>query len=299
MEDETIAQDPCGLACIRKLPARIRVTNEGAEEVDESVAVEAAVKIVYNNEFYVSTSMSPREFNDYVVGSAFALGLIDCYEDIVSIDVSLDANPIEVHVAVREGLDLKTRSQTQSSTSGFKVVTGIEGSSSSGASSLSAPSASSAPSSAKHTEDLEQPLHTPRQLLKPQAIWKISESLLTLQGMHQITGATHAASFVDFDGAVCFIREDVGRHSAVDKLIGALLTNKVSPDEGFVFLSSRCALELVEKLLRYGIKIIATISAPTSAVIDLAIEKDITICAFARGKRFTIYTHPERLLLPK
>ena len=88
----------------------------------------------------------------------------------------------------------------------------------------------------------------------------------------------------------------IGRHNAVEKLVGQLVRNKVDPASGFAFLSSRCALELVNKLARYGIGVVATVSAPTSAVIDFALEANVTLCAFARRKRFTVYTHPEHIL---
>ena len=140
-------------------------------------------------------------------------------------------------------------------------------------------------------------LTQPAEKLKPAAIWHVSESLVSLQKLYAQTGATHAAVFANFNGEVEFLREDVGRHNVVDKLIGALMRAKVNPCTGFVFLSSRCALELVQKCARYGICIVATVSAPTSAVLDFAEREGITLCAFCRGKRFTIYTHPEHLCL--
>lgn len=123
----------------------------------------------------------------------------------------------------------------------------------------------------------------------------MSRGLLSRQGMHRATGATHAAVFADFEGRPVLMREDVGRHNAVDKLVGALMRAGSDPTEGFVYLSSRCALELVAKCARVGVRIVATVSAPTSAVLDFAETEGIMLCAFAREGRFTVYTHPERL----
>jgi FdhD protein len=133
------------------------------------------------------------------------------------------------------------------------------------------------------------------QPIPPSAICAASQGLLERQRMHIDTGATHAASFVDRHGTFLYMSEDIGRHNAVDKLVGQLVRNHVDPSSGFVFLSSRCALELVNKVARYGVGVVATVSAPTSAVIEFAREANVTLCAFARGNRFTVYTHPERI----
>ena len=130
------------------------------------------------------------------------------------------------------------------------------------------------------------------------AIWKASRELVEHQGMRKRSGSTHAAAFVDRDGRFLHLREDVGRHNSLDKLIGALLRNHVDPAEGFVFLSSRCALELVCKAARYRIGLIATVSAPTSAAVAYAEASGITLCAYSREERFTVYANPGRVLLP-
>ena len=308
---EEIKDELHGSPCLRELSSTLRVSEDGVEEVVEIVAVEAAVTITYGNTIVRSASMSPREVDDYAVGFAFTSGIIDVYDDIVDISVLYDKDPIEAHVTLREGLDLESRADLRSSASEWRLVAaGGEDAKDSRVCEAAQPIGAAATPQTIGAALREQPIDSttsqpdapstlpkPRQLLNPQAIWNVSETLMSLQGMHQATGATHAASFAGFDGKILFLSEDVGRHNAVDKLIGALLASGADAEEGFAFLSSRCALELVEKLLRFGIKIIATISAPTSAVIDLALREGITICAFSREKRFTVYTHPERLLL--
>lgn len=132
--------------------------------------------------------------------------------------------------------------------------------------------------------------------VSPEAVHRASFALLDAQRMHRGTGATHAAAFADFEGRYRCVREDIGRHNAVDKLIGALLREGVDPLSGFVHLSSRCALDLVRKCATYGIRLVSTVSAPTSAVLEFANERGITLCAFARNGHFTVYTHPETLV---
>ncbi|MEA5020646.1 MAG: formate dehydrogenase accessory sulfurtransferase FdhD [Gordonibacter sp.] len=131
--------------------------------------------------------------------------------------------------------------------------------------------------------------------VSPDAVHRASAALLDAQLMHRGTGATHAAAFADFAGCYRYIREDIGRHNAVDKLIGSLLRDQIDPLSGFVHLSSRCALDLVRKCAAYGIRLVSTVSAPTSAVLEYADEQGITLCAFARSGHFTVYTHPENL----
>ena len=121
----------------------------------------------------------------------------------------------------------------------------------------------------------------------------MSRSLLSAQGMHRATGATHAAVFADRAGAPVILREDVGRHNAVDKLFGAMLRSGLDPCDGFAYLSRRCALELVAKLERAGVRVVGAVSAPTSAVIDFAEREGVALAAFARDGRFTVYAHPE------
>lgn len=131
--------------------------------------------------------------------------------------------------------------------------------------------------------------------IQPRAVYRASSSMLAVQAMHRETGATHAAVFADRAGAIRLMREDVGRHNAVDKLVGALARGHEDARDGFVHLSSRCALELVKKCACCGVQVVSTVSAPTTAVLNYAEERGITLCAFSRNDRFTVYTHPERL----
>ena len=125
------------------------------------------------------------------------------------------------------------------------------------------------------------------------AVAQASRMLIEHQIMHQDTGATHAAAFFGADGTLRHVREDVGRHNAVDKLIGCMLAHNTDAADGFVHLSSRCALELVTKCARLGVRLVSTVSAPTTAVLRFADDEGITLAAFARDGRFTVYTHPE------
>ncbi|QEM67651.1 formate dehydrogenase accessory sulfurtransferase FdhD [Geobacter sp. FeAm09] len=126
-------------------------------------------------------------------------------------------------------------------------------------------------------------------------IYDIPKRVMPAQSLFKAAGATHAAALFDAAGDIFVVREDVGRHNAMDKVIGAaLLRGKPTADMG-VFLSGRVSLELVVKAARSGISVMVSVSAPTDVAVTMANRLGITLTCFARETGFTVYAHPERI----
>lgn len=111
-----------------------------------------------------------------------------------------------------------------------------------------------------------------------------------------ISGGTHAAAAFDSYGRLLAIHEDIGRHNAVDKVIGSLLLDKSMSSAVILLVSGRISFEIVNKTLRAGIPVLASVSAPSDLAVRTADENGMTLLAFCRGEKFTIYTHPGRFI---
>lgn len=116
------------------------------------------------------------------------------------------------------------------------------------------------------------------------------------QGLFEATGGTHAAALFDKDGKIISFAEDTGRHNALDKAIGKCLMANIETAGMGVLLTSRLSLEMVSRCTRAGIELIAAVSAPTSMAIEVADKCNITLCAFVRETRATVFTHPKRMI---
>ena len=142
-------------------------------------------------------------------------------------------------------------------------------------------------------------------LVSPDRVALAVEGLREAQGVFARTGGTHGAAAHDERGRRLLAREDVGRHNAVDKVVGAMLRKGlVGPGargEGapaLLVVSGRASFEMVQKAVREAIPIVASVSAPTTLAVDLALDSNVTLAGFVRGSRFNVYAHPERLREP-
>ncbi|HEY4163625.1 MAG TPA: formate dehydrogenase accessory sulfurtransferase FdhD, partial [Dongiaceae bacterium] len=127
------------------------------------------------------------------------------------------------------------------------------------------------------------------------AIHRALDALPALQNLNRITHALHAAAFCKPDGTIVAVREDVGRHNAFDKLIGALTKASIDTGQGFAVITSRCSFEMAQKAVSAGIPVLAAVSAPTHLAIKLAESYDLTLLALARSDSMKLFAGARRI----
>jgi FdhD protein len=132
-------------------------------------------------------------------------------------------------------------------------------------------------------------------LAEAEEIARAADALGACQPLHDLTRATHAAGFLLPGAGLILAREDVGRHNALDKLIGALWRAGIDPSGGAMVMTSRLSVELVQKCAMAGCGVLIAVSAPTAHALRLAEGAGITLAAFARGGGFDLYSHPQRI----
>ena len=251
---------------------RLGLAQPGDSELTRSIPIEAPVAIEYGGIGYAVMMATPADLEAYAVGLTLAEGLIERAEEIEGIDVHhLDGGWI-VRVALpaeRMG-PVIDRARTRVSESSCGLC-GIE-----------------------NIEQVLRPLPpvTARIATTRGAIAGALAALHDHQPLGASTGAVHAAAFCTPDGCIVAACEDVGRHNALDKLIGTLALDGVDPASGFILLSARCSYELVEKTVRAGCPMLVTISAPTSLAVERATAAGLTLVALARTDSALVLNDP-------
>ena len=241
---------------------RLGLSVPGDHELMRDLAIEAPISIEVCGIGYAVMMATPADLRDYALGFALAEGLVDEAAQLAKIDI----HPVEGGWALRlwlpperveRALDRARRRVGESSCG----LCGIE-----------------------NIEEVLRPLPrvAARLSVRRTAIAAALAALGDHQPLGRATGATHAAAFCAPTGEILCVREDVGRHNALDKLVGALAHAAIDPASGFILLSARCSYELVEKTVRAGCPMLVTISAPTSLAADRAAAAGLTLVALAR-----------------
>ena len=247
-----------------------------ATERQDTLAKEIPVALVYNDIAHTVMMCSPRDLEDFAMGFSLTEGIIDKPADIYGIDIEEVCNGMEarIELATRCFVALKDHRRTLTGRTGC----GICG-----------------------AEQIQQVYKNVAKLDRT-LTFNICQFDICLQQLYEAqelgkqTGSTHAAAFFSAEGKLLAIREDVGRHVALDKLLG--WHAKADKPQGFIVVTSRASYEMVQKTVSCGIEMLVAISAATDLAVQMAEQYNLTLVGFAREGRATIYSGKERLLTP-
>ncbi|POA99371.1 sulfurtransferase FdhD [Chromobacterium sinusclupearum] len=244
-----------------------------AQSAADWVAEEVPVALVFNGISHAVMMATPCHLEQLAVGFALSEGIVARRAEIFDVEAELVCGGAEVRLEIAQPafLALKDHRRSLAGRTGCGVC-GIE---------------------SLGLLDLSPDRITPpsRPLVADAAIIaRAASELPAQQHLNQLTGCAHAAAWCGLDGEVRAVFEDVGRHNALDKLIGHLALQDASPGDGFVFMSSRASYELVRKAARVNIPMLATISAPTALAVDIARRAGVVLASFCRQNGFVEYT---------
>ena len=259
---------------VRTVPS-LRVGARASDETLRAVPEETAVALVYDGTTQAVMMATPADLEDFAIGFSFTEGQISSTTGIIELTLVEQPDGIEARMWLvpDAGKQLATRR---------RAIAGPTGCGLCGVESLAAA--------------VPPPPIVPQGLIiSRDDVQRALTALAPAQELNIRTRAVHAAAFFTPATSALTVREDVGRHNALDKLVGALLRSGAVIDQGFVVLTSRVSVEMVQKSAKLGAQIIVAVSAPTALAIRTAEMAGITLIAVARSDGFEIFTHPHRI----
>lgn len=244
-------------------------------EKQDSLAKEVPVALVYNGISHTVMMCSPRDLDDFAMGFSLTEGIIDKPADIYGIDIEEVCNGMEarIELATRCFVALKDHRRTLTGRTGCGIC-----------------GAEQIQQVYKNIAKLDRTL-----TVNAAQLDSCLQKLYDAQELGKQTGSTHAAGFFSIAGELLAIREDVGRHVALDKLLG--WHAKAGKPRGFLLVTSRASYEMVQKTVSCGIEMLIAISAATDLAVQMAEQYDLTLVGFAREGRATVYSGKERLAI--
>jgi len=248
---------------------------QGATDGKRTVPEETAIAFTYDGGSYAVMMATPQNLEDFALGFTFTEGLIASPADLSQLDVIEHDSGIELRMWLSA-----PRAATLSERR--RYLAGPTGCGLCGIDSLT---------------EAVRPTATVRDatFFAPDEIMRALDALPPRQELNRQTRAVHAAAFWRRESGIVAVREDVGRHNALDKLAGALLRDGTTGQGGMVLLTSRVSVEMVQKTAALGAPLIVAVSAPTALAIRTAEMAGITLAAIARSDGFEVFTHPHRV----
>ena len=244
--------------------------------LQDHVAEEVPVAFVYNDEPFAVMMATPADLGDFAVGFALSEGIVEDAADVVieRIDELIEGIEVRMRIPAARAAALALRRRSMSGRSGCGVC---------------------------GSELLEAALRYPSPVASTVRVTEVAlrralGGLRAAQDITALTGAAHAAGWASLEGEILVAREDVGRHNALDKLIGAMAAAGHDAASGFLVVTSRASYEMAMKAASVGIGFMAAISAPTALAISLAERAQLTLVGFARADGHAVYTHGHRLV---
>src|SRR5712675_1788752 len=240
-----------------------------------SIPEETAVALTYNGGTYAVMMATPQDLQDFAVGFSLNEGVINSAVDIESFDIV----PLDDGIELRMWLSKPKADRLQQRRRHIAGPTGC------GLCGIESIAEALRPTAV---------IGCGRQF-SPEQIMMAMQGLSSRQKLNIETRAVHAAAFWSATSGIVALREDVGRHNALDKLSGALARASIVADEGIILLTSRVSVEMVQKSASIGAPVIVSVSAPTALAVRMADAAGITLAALARADGFEVFTHPHRI----
>ena len=246
-----------------------------SEDASAALAAEVPVALVYNGRPHVVMMCTPADLEDFGVGFTVTETIAESSEikrvDVVKYSRGIELQ-IEIPAAAADKLTERGRAIVGRTGCGLCGVEVID----------------------EAMRDLRLVRST--MVLSRDALWRASESLGAQQPLNNETNAIHAAAWATSDGTLRVVREDVGRHNALDKVLGALARDGTDASDGFLMVTSRASYELVQKAAAANVPLLAAVSRPTALAVQLASEAGITLVGLLRGRTANVYCHGERIV---
>src|SRR3954470_22412497 len=258
--------------------AFIRLNDADAADGLAPVAEEVPVAFVYGGRSHVVMMCTPEDLEDLAVGFSVTEGIVERADDVRRVEVVRHSRGIELQIEIppEAAERLAGRGRAISGRTGCGLC-GVEA--------------------------IDDVLRAPPPIrgdtrFTPAALWRAGDALDAHQPFNRATHTVHAAAWADGEGHLRVVREDVGRHNALDKVMGALARGHIEAENGFQVVTSRASYELVLKSAIAGVPLLGAVSRPTNLAIALADDTNITLVGLLRGRSGNVYTHAERLLAP-
>ena len=244
-------------------------------QVRDAIAEEIPVAFVYNDRPHAVMMATPVDLEDFALGFSLTEAIVGRAEECGKAEIVPALAGIELRIAIPDAHAAKLEDRV-------RELTGRTGCGLCGAQTLEA--------AVRHPPAVAEPAP-----IDEPALRRALSDLHGRQTINVATGATHAAAWATPAGEITLLREDVGRHNALDKLIGAMSRANVDVRDGFLLVTSRASFEMIMKAATVGIGIVVAISAPTALAIALAHEANVTLIGFARPDGHSVYAHPRRI----